>query len=176
MGSNERATSRLARLAAAALAVLATASGPGQAQSAEPSMLVSGVGVRRVVSGLVTPIGVASIDASSMFVIEKNTGKVQYVVNGVLRSTVLDLAVGGDSPLVTLELEPSGAWVAEAYPVERVEVLADGRLRVELRVGGRAWLERLLLRLGPAARVVAGPDDLAGAGRAAAARVLERYR
>jgi proteasome accessory factor C len=88
----------------------------------------------------------------------------------------LDLSVGEGSPVVTLELDPAGAWVAEAYPAEAVEVLDGGRLRVELRVGGRAWLERLLLRVGPAARVVAGPDDLVDAGRAAATRVLERYR
>ena len=89
--------------------------------------------------------------------------------------TALDLSVGADAPLVTLELDASGAWVAEAYPVEDAEVLADGRLRITLRVSGRAWLERLLLRLGPAARVVDGPDDLLGAGRSAADRVLERY-
>ena len=88
----------------------------------------------------------------------------------------LDLSVGEGSPVVTLELDASGAWVAEAYPVEEVEVLDDGRLRVSLRVGGRAWLERLLLRLGPAARVVDAPDDLLRAGSDAAARVLERYR
>lgn len=87
----------------------------------------------------------------------------------------LDLVVGEEAPLVTLELEPAGSWVAEAYPVEAVEALDGGRLRVALRVGGRSWLERLLLRLGPAARVVDGPDELLGAGRAAAARVLARY-
>lgn len=87
-----------------------------------------------------------------------------------------ELGVDEGAPLVTLELEPAGAWVAEAHPVESVEVLDDGRLRVALRVGGRAWFERLLLRLGPAARVVDGPEDLLGAGRAAAERVLARYR
>ena len=78
-----------------------------------------------------------------------------------------------EDPCVTLELEPAGAWVAEQYPTERVEPLAGDRLRVRLRVSERAWLERLLLRLGPAATVVEGsPDPAPGA----AARVLQRYR
>ena len=42
-------------------------------------------------------------------------------------------------------------------------------LRVTLAVGGRPWLERLLLRLGPAARVVDGPDRAARRRRWAAA-------
>ncbi|MCU1460610.1 MAG: putative DNA-binding protein [Acidimicrobiales bacterium] len=89
---------------------------------------------------------------------------------------VPDLAVfepGPDDPRVTLELEPGARWVAEQYPAEKVEQLSGGRARVVLVASRPAWLERLLLRLGPDARVV---DGDATAGRAAAARLLERYR
>jgi proteasome accessory factor C len=78
-----------------------------------------------------------------------------------------------DDPRVVLELEPAAAWVVEQYPVEQVDDLGDGRLRVRLVAGQRAWLERLLLRLGPSARVVEGDPDLAAT---AAARLLRRYR
>ncbi len=77
-----------------------------------------------------------------------------------------------EDPSITLELEPAGAWVADQYPTEKVEALGGGRLRVRLRVSERAWLERLLLRLGPSGRVVEGDGS---AGRAAAARILQRY-
>jgi hypothetical protein len=53
-----------------------------------------------------------------------------------------------------------------------VEELGGGRLRGRLVAGERAWLERLLLRLGPFGRAVEGGD---GTGSAAAARVLARY-
>ena len=78
-------------------------------------------------------------------------------------------------PRVTLRLSASESWVVETYPSESVESEPDGRLRVVLVVSGRAWLERLLLRLGPAAEVVA-PDDLRDVGAAAARRLLARYR
>ncbi|HEX2023778.1 MAG TPA: WYL domain-containing protein [Acidimicrobiales bacterium] len=78
-----------------------------------------------------------------------------------------------DDPRVTLELDPAGRWVAEQYPTEAVEDLGDGRLRVTLAVSERPWLERLMLRLGPAAQVV---DGDAVVGRSAACRVLARYR
>ena len=61
-----------------------------------------------------------------------------------------------EDPVVILELEPEAAWVRDQYPNEGVEVLAAGRLRVRLRISEQAWLERLLLRLGPLARVVQG--------------------
>ena len=76
-------------------------------------------------------------------------------------------------PLVVLDLESDAAWVAEQYPNEGVEPLGDGRLRVRLRVSERAWLERLLLRLGPAVNVVEGDSTIV---RDAAERVLRRYR
>ena len=77
-----------------------------------------------------------------------------------------------DDPRVTLDLDPAGRWVAEQYPTESVVDLGEGHLRVTLAVSERAWLERLLLRLGPAARVVEGDADVA----AAASRLLARYR
>ena len=46
----------------------------------------------------------------------------------------------------------SAAWVAEAYPTESVTERADGSLEIVLAVSEPAWLERLLLRLGPEAR------------------------
>lgn len=80
---------------------------------------------------------------------------------------------GADDPRVVLELAPSARWVVEQYPVEATEELGDGRLRVTLAASEQAWLERLLLRLGPAAVVVEGADGVAAS---AAERILERYR
>jgi hypothetical protein len=62
--------------------------------------------------------------------------------------------------------------VREQYPNEGTKELGGGRLRVRLRISEQAWLERLLLRLGPLARVVEGD---AGVGPAAARRLLARY-
>ena len=79
-------------------------------------------------------------------------------------------------PRVVLELEPTAAWVRESYPVEAVEERPDGGLRVTLAVAAAPWLERLLIALGPAARFVDGPSELADGARRAAARILDRYR
>ena len=81
-----------------------------------------------------------------------------------------------DDPRVELELDPAAAWVAEAYPVEEVETRPDGTLRVRLAVAAEAWFERLLVGLGPHARVLDAPPSLADAGRRASARILDRYR
>jgi proteasome accessory factor C len=83
-----------------------------------------------------------------------------------------------DQPRVTLALDPSARWVAESYPVDDREEQPDGGLVVSLPVSGQAWLERLLLRLGPTARVLAidpALGDLDIASRVAG-RLLERYR
>ena len=74
-----------------------------------------------------------------------------------------------DSPLVTLELQPWAAWVAEYYPTETVSRAEDGHLVVALRVTDPAWLRGLLLRLRGGARVLAPP----GAGDSAAEAAQE---
>lgn len=79
-----------------------------------------------------------------------------------------------DDPRVTLHLAPAAEWVADSYPTERVTPLDDGRLEVELAVSESAWLERLLLRLGTDAVVVA-PEDFTTMAATTAARVLNRY-
>ena len=76
-------------------------------------------------------------------------------------------------PRFTLELDPSARWVAQQYPVEKVEEIEGGLLRVTLAASQPAWLERLLLRLGPRATVVGGDNGLA---ESAARRLLGRYR
>ena len=52
-------------------------------------------------------------------------------------------------------------------PGARAGHTADGRVEVTLAVGGTAWLERLLLQLGPHAQVLS-PPDLVDVGRRAA--------
>ena len=86
------------------------------------------------------------------------------------------IPVDGSLPEVVLDLDDSARWVAEQYPNRGTEEI-DGGLRVVLPVTADRWLERLLLRLGPGARIVEAPegqgDDLRSA---AAARILTRYR
>lgn len=80
-----------------------------------------------------------------------------------------------DDPRVTVDIAPEAAWVAERYPCEHIEELDEGYLRIRLICSGRAWLERLLLRLGPAAQVVEADGGLEAAGAQAARRVLDVY-
>ena len=81
-----------------------------------------------------------------------------------------------DDPRVVLDLQPSALWVTDAYPVEDVEHLPNGHARVRLAVAAEAWLERLLVSLGPQAEIVEAPPALRDAGRRAGARILDRYR
>ncbi len=84
--------------------------------------------------------------------------------------------VDGGMPRVTLRLAPAARWVIETYPVDDVgEPDADGWVTARLPVASDRWLERVLVRLGERAEVVE-PARYAELGRAAAARVLARYR
>jgi proteasome accessory factor C len=77
-----------------------------------------------------------------------------------------------DDPRVVLDLSPRARWVIEQYPYESVRERKGGHVEVTLVVSENAWLERLLLRLGPDAAVLAGAE---GVARSAARRVLARY-
>jgi aldose sugar dehydrogenase len=74
-----------------------------------PTLLVPNLSVRTVTSGLVTPTTIAFIGERDMFVLEKNTGRVKRVVNGVVQGTVLDLAVNFNSErgLLGIALHPN---------------------------------------------------------------------
>ncbi|HEY3182430.1 MAG TPA: PQQ-dependent sugar dehydrogenase [Gaiellaceae bacterium] len=75
---------------------------------AAPTVIDPNLAVRTIVSGLTTPTSVAFLGPNDMLVLEKDTGKVQRVVNGVVRSTVLDLAVNRASErgLLGIALHP----------------------------------------------------------------------
>jgi len=84
-----------------------------------------------------------------------------------------------DLPVARLHLGPAAAWVMERYPHRIVPDAASvdgagGGTVVDLTVAHEGWLAELLLRLGPAATVMAPPEwvDL---GARAAADVLRRY-
>jgi glucose/arabinose dehydrogenase len=95
----------------AALVALAAVCGAGyaaHAQATGPEILHPQLGLRTVVSGLELPIGIAFLDRNDLLVLEKNTGRVQRVVNGVVTATVLDLGVNNASErgLLGIALHP----------------------------------------------------------------------
>jgi proteasome accessory factor C len=92
-----------------------------------------------------------------------------------VRSDAGAFVPGPDALTVTLELHGDARWVADSVPVLDVQERPGSALAVTLAVGGRAWLERLLLQAGPRARVVS-PPELVAIGQDAASRLLRaRY-
>ncbi|WHM39559.1 WYL domain-containing protein [Streptomyces sp. BPTC-684] len=79
-----------------------------------------------------------------------------------------------EDPEVIVEVGPGGRWVAEYYPHDSAEELADGGLRITLRTPDPTSLRRLALRLGRDGRIVA-PDELAESARSAALAALAAY-
>lgn len=75
---------------------------------------------------------------------------------------------------VRLRLSPGAAWVVEELPLEEATALEGGGYEVVLAVSAPAFLERLMLRLGPDAEVV-DPAEARTLVTSAARRLLERY-
>ena len=86
---------------------------------------------------------------------------------GVLRPAAED-------PLVTLEVNRHARWVAENYPNEGVEELAEGGLRILLRAPDQGRILRLVLRLGADGRIT-DPPELADQVRKTASEALALY-
>jgi uncharacterized repeat protein (TIGR01451 family) len=88
-----------------ATTVEAACPGPG------PCMLDPNLSVNTVVSGLTEPTGIAFLGADDFLVLEKSTGQVKRVVNGVVQGVVLDLAVNAASErgLLGIALHPDFA-------------------------------------------------------------------
>lgn len=78
------------------------------------------------------------------------------------------------TPVATIVIPASARWVLDAVPIRSLAEERDGSLRVELAVGGGAWLARLLLRAGPGSRVV-DPPELADEVAAHARALWERH-
>jgi aldose sugar dehydrogenase len=147
-------------LALAVGAALATAFVPARAHAA-PSVVDPNLAVRTAASGLDQPISMAFIGPNDMLVLEKATGKVQRVVNGVVQSTVLDLPVNSASErgLLGIALHPQFFIDGRVYlfwsesstgedSVELAEVPVLGN-RVDRFVwdGSTLTFERNILRL-----------------------------
>jgi glucose/arabinose dehydrogenase len=105
-----------ARVALVVITVVLVAStfvGPGRPTSVSaqgsPEMLVPGLDVRPVVSGLMLPTSIAFIGANDFLVLEKNTGRVLRVTGGSVTGTVLDLAVNNfqERGLLGIALHPN---------------------------------------------------------------------
>lgn len=79
------------------------------AQAPTPEVLDPNLAVRPVISGLFTPTQLAFIGDAEMLVLEKNTGIVHHVVNGVNQGTALDLAVnfGSERGLLGIAVHPN---------------------------------------------------------------------
>ena len=99
----------LLKIVAGFLLTFVPATNPLEAQStADPTMLVPNLSVRTVIDGLSQPTTMAFLGENDFLVLEKATGKVQRVVNGVVQGAVLDLAVNSASErgLLGIALHP----------------------------------------------------------------------
>ena len=83
--------------------------------------------------------------------------------------------VDADVARVVLRLSPEAQWVLDQYPVDEVTepAHAAGWVEARLPVSSERWLAKLLIRLGPGARVT-DAADAAGAVDLAR-RMLDRY-
>ncbi|MET0649668.1 MAG: PQQ-dependent sugar dehydrogenase [Pyrinomonadaceae bacterium] len=131
------------------------------AQSGSPSMTVPGLGVRTVVSGLDQPTALAFIGPKEFLVLERATGRVVRVKDGVTQGVALDLPVNSASErgLLGIALHPNFAsngfvylyWTEsttgqDTTAIEAVPLLGN-RVDRYVMAGPSLFFDRTLLRL-----------------------------
>jgi glucose/arabinose dehydrogenase len=99
---------RAAVLAALCSFVVLGLSTSAAAQEEGPTMVDPRLAVRTVADGLSLPTSMAFLGPNDLLVLEKSTGRVRRVVDGVVGATVLDLAVnsGSERGLLGIALHP----------------------------------------------------------------------
>ena len=87
------------------------------ALAAQPSVVDPNLSVRTVVSGLNQPTSAAFLGLNDFLILEKTTGQVKHVVNGVVVGVALDLAVnfGSERGLLGIALHPNFASNDHVY-------------------------------------------------------------
>jgi glucose/arabinose dehydrogenase len=90
---------------------------PSMLNAQTPSLVDPNLGVRTVIESLDQPTTMAFLGSNDFFVLEKATGQVKRVVNGVVQSTVLDLAVnsGSERGLLGIALHPDFPATPHVY-------------------------------------------------------------
>jgi glucose/arabinose dehydrogenase len=103
VGDRRRSIRRALALAVALPLALA-----GTAPAQEPEVVDPDLAVSTVVSGLAQPVAMAFLGHGEFLVIEKGTGQVKLVQDGIVTATVLDLAVNSASErgLLGIALHP----------------------------------------------------------------------
>jgi glucose/arabinose dehydrogenase len=91
------------------LALFAGSATPRGIAQSGPQLVDPNLGIRTAASGLVTPSTMAFLGANAFLVLEKNTGQVKRVVNGVVQGVVLDLSVNfaSERGLLGIALHPN---------------------------------------------------------------------
>jgi len=132
-----------------------------QPAAATPTMLDDNLMVSTLVTGLDQPISMAFIGTNDILVLEKATGRVQRITNGILQGPVLDLSVNSASErgLLGITLHPQFAvngwvylfWTESFTPSDSVNTDAIALLgnRVDRYVwnGSTLTFDRNLIRL-----------------------------
>jgi proteasome accessory factor C len=97
------------------------------------------------------------------------------IVTSVPDEEPRELFASGQAEIATVRLAPQARWVTEYYRNREVRELPDGGAEVDLEVGDKRWLGRLVLRVAPYAEVLA-PAQWHEDFRAEARRAAAAYR